>query len=322
MEDDGHPDRNRGDLPAALPNLLPAKALERLPKWAQSHVVLGLDLRGGSHLLLAVDSATVKKGMAENLRNDVRNVLHKAQIHYSDLMVRGDDVDVRINDASELSRALSKLQELSEQRSGLLGARGQNPIDVANLGGNFVRVALTQGAVAARVHDAQQRSIEIVERRVNELGTVEPTVQSEGSDRILVEVPGLQDPGRLSSLLGKTGKLTFQLVDLSMTPYEALRQQMPPDSEVLYDNKLSPPLPYLVEKRVALSGEDLVDAQPAFDQRSGQPIVSFRLDSKGARRFAEVTRDNVGRPFAIVLDNQVVSAPVIREPITIDRERF
>ena len=159
-----------------------------------------------------------------------------------------------------------------------------------------------------------QQSVEIVERRVNELGTVEPTVESEGTDRILVEVPGLQDPTRLKELLGKTAKLTFQLVDLSEDPTQALQGQIPADSEILYD-KHTPPIPYLVKKSIAVSGADLVDAQPAFDRRSGAPIVTFRFNSVGARHFAEVTRDNVGKPFAIVLDNEVISAPVIREPI-------
>jgi preprotein translocase subunit SecD len=129
---------------------------------------------------------------------------------------------------------------------------------------------------------------------------------------VLVQVPGLQDPARLKELLGKTAKLTFRMVDLSATPDPG---RVPPDSELLYGTKAENNQPYLIEKRVVVSGEDLTDAQPGFDQRTSEPIVTFRFNSNGARRFAQATQENVGRPFAIVLDNEVISAPVIREPI-------
>jgi preprotein translocase subunit SecD len=151
---------------------------------------------------------------------------------------------------------------------------------------------------------------------VNELGTVEPSIQRQGLDRVLVQVPGLQDPSRLKELLGKTAKLTFRMVDLSTTPEQAQQQgRVPPDSEILPGSKSENRQPYLIEKRVVVSGEDLTDAQPGFDQRSSEPIVSFRFNTSGGRKFAQATQENVGRPFAIVLDNEVISAPVIREPI-------
>jgi preprotein translocase subunit SecD len=150
------------------------------------------------------------------------------------------------------------------------------------------------------------------------MGTVEPLIQREGIDRILVQVPGLQDPTRLKELLGKTAKLTFRLVDTSMTAEQALQTRPPPDSEILYSQEKpgQPKVPYLIEKSVLVSGDDLVDAQATFSQRTSEPIVTFRFNSNGARKFATVTQANVGRPFAIVLDNEVISAPVIREPIT------
>ncbi len=160
-----------------------------------------------------------------------------------------------------------------------------------------------------------EQSIQIVERRVNELGTVEPSIQRQGVDRILVQVPGLQDPSRLKELLGKTAKLTFRLVDQTTPIDQALQGNVPPDSELLKSTKAENNQPYVIEKRVVVSGEDLTDAQPGFDQRNGEPIVSFRFNNNGARRFATVTQENVGKPFAIVLDNEVISAPVIREPI-------
>ena len=141
---------------------------------------------------------------------------------------------------------------------------------------------------------------------------VEPTIQREGADRILVQVPGLQDPSRLKEILGKTAKLDFRMVDQSMTPQQASATHVPADSEILDGERGEK---FLIEKRVLVSGADLVDAQPGFDQRSSEPIVSFRFNSSGARKFAEATQQNVGKPFAIVLDNKVISAPVIREPI-------
>jgi preprotein translocase subunit SecD len=175
---------------------------------------------------------------------------------------------------------------------------------------------VTEAAMNDRIRQSVDQSIQIIERRVNELGTVEPSIQRQGADRILVQVPGLQDPSRLKEILGKTAKLTFRLVDQSINPQEAVQSgRIPPDSELLYEGRGGQRVPILVEKRIMVSGEDLTDAQPGFDQRTSEPIVSFRFNTNGARRFAQVTQENVGRPFAIVLDNEVISAPVIREPI-------
>ena len=164
------------------------------------------------------------------------------------------------------------------------------------------------------IRQSVEQSIQIIERRVNELGTVEPLIQRQGTDRILVQVPGLQDPTRLKELLGKTAKLDFRMVDVSMPAEQAAQGRVPPDDEILYSTT-QPKTPYLVEKRILVSGGDLTDAQPGFDQRTSEPIVSFRFNTSGARKFAQVTQENVGKPFAIILDNQVISAPVIREPI-------
>ena len=166
-----------------------------------------------------------------------------------------------------------------------------------------------------RIRQAVDQSIQIVERRVNELGTVEPLIQRQGADRILVQVPGLQDPARLKDLLGKTAKLTFRMVDQTVSPEQTQSGGVPPDSEVLRGTKKEGGELYVIEKRVVVSGEDLTDSQPGFDQRTSEPIVTFRFNNNGSRRFGQATQENVGRPFAIVLDNEVISAPVIREPI-------
>jgi preprotein translocase subunit SecD len=140
-------------------------------------------------------------------------------------------------------------------------------------------------------------------------------IQRQGTDRILVQVPGLQDPTRLKELLGRTAKMEFRMVDTTVSPDQAQQGRVPPESEVLMSST-PPKIPYVVKKQVLVSGGDLTDAQPGFDQRTGEPIVSFRFNTSGARKFAQATTENVGQPFAIILDNEVISAPVIREPIT------
>ena len=295
----------------AVPNFFPESTVKHWPSWAQRHVVLGLDLQGGSHLLLEVDSAAVRKEQLQSIDDDVLRVLRQARIPFTGRAVRGNAVEVHITRDTDLDTALAKLRELSQPLTGFLGSTGARNIDVTNNGGT-ITLTPTDPAVVERVRQSVDQSIQIIERRVNELGLVEPTIQREGVDRILVQVPGLQDPSRLKEMLGKTAKLDFRMVDLTMTPEQA-QESHPSESEVLDGEQ--PGQKYLIEKRVLVSGADLTDAQPGFDQRTSEPIVSFRFNSTGARKFAEATQANVGKPFAIVLDNKVISAPVIREPI-------
>jgi protein-export membrane protein SecD len=174
-----------------------------------------------------------------------------------------------------------------------------------------------------RMGSAIQASIETIRRRVDAFGTTEPSIQREGRDRVLVQVPGISDVERLKKLIGETGKLEFKLVDPSANAVQvAETKQIPPGDELVYSAgapKGSPegtaPIPYVLKSQVLVSGASLVDAQPGFDSRSGEPVVTFRFDAAGATRFGKVTQENVGLPFAIVLDNKVISAPVIREPI-------
>ncbi len=295
----------------AVPNFFSERTVRNWPNWAQRHVVLGLDLQGGSHLLLEVDTNAVRKERLQSLADDVLRVLRQARIPFTGRAVVGNTVQVHITRPSDVDNALAKLRELSQPLSGLAGASGQRSVDVSASGG-LITLAPTDAALNERIRQAVDQSIQIIERRVNELGLVEPTIQREGLDRILVQVPGLQDPSRLKEILGKTAKLDFRMVDLSMSPQQAEETHPPPDSELLDGPGGTK---YLVEKRVLVSGGDLVDAQPGFDQRTSEPIVTFRFNSAGARRFAEATQANVGKPFAIVLDNKVIEAPVIREPI-------
>lgn len=298
----------------AVPNFLPEKMVQSWPKWAQRHVVLGLDLQGGSHILLEVDTKAVRKEMLETLRDDMRRVLRDARIGYTGLVVRGNSAEVRIREGASADQAQTKLATLSQPLGGLLGGTGGRNIDVTAEAGGLIRLTLSDPAIIERVRQSVEQSIQIIERRVNELGTVEPLIQRQGTDRILVQVPGLQDPTRLKQLLGKTAKLDFRMVDTGASPEQAVQGRTPPEDDLLYSAS-QPKTPYLVEKRILVSGGDLTDAQPGFDQRTNEPIVSFRFNTAGARKFAQVTQENVGKPFAIVLDNEVISAPVIREPI-------
>jgi preprotein translocase subunit SecD len=298
----------------AVPNFFSEATVKTWPKWAQRHIVLGLDLQGGSHILLEVDSNSVKKDKLEQVRDDVRRTLRDAKLGYTGLAVRNETVEVRVKD-TDLTNALAKLRELSQPLGGILGSSGQRSVDVSDAGGGLIRLTVPPAAITERIRQSVEQSIQIVERRINELGTVEPLIQRQGVDRILVQVPGLQDPTHLKELLGKTAKLDFRMVDSTISPEQAAQGRVPPDSEILMSAS-SPKIPYVIKKQVLVSGADLTDAQPGFDQRSGEAIVSFRFNTSGARKFAQATLENVGQPFAIVLDNEVISAPVIREPIT------
>jgi preprotein translocase subunit SecD len=295
----------------AVPNFFPERMVKTWPSWAQRHIVLGLDLQGGSSLLLQVDTNAVRKEQLQATYDDVLRVLREARIPFTGRAIRGNGVEVHITRDTDVDNAVSKLGGLSQQMSGILATTGQRTLDVANTS-NTITLTPSDPAVVERVRQAVDQSIEIIQRRINGIGLVEPTIQREGTDRILVQVPGLQDPSELLKVLGQTAKLDFRMVDMSMTPEQA-QDAHPQDSEILPgENGTS----YLVEKRVLVSGADLTDAQPSFDQQTGQPVVTFRFNSSGGRKFADVTSNNVGKPFAIVLDNKVISAPVIQTPIT------
>jgi preprotein translocase subunit SecD len=296
----------------AVPNFFPESRVKTWPLWAQRHLVLGLDLQGGSYLLLEVDSNYIKKEKLDQIRDDVRRVLRENRIVYTGLVARNDAVEVRISKDTDQPVALGKLRDLSQPLGGLLGSNGQRSLEVADAGNGTIRLTVPPAAVTERIRQTIEQSIQIVEKRVNELGTVEPVIQRQGTDRILVQVPGLQDPTRLKELLGKTAKMEFRMVDESVPPDAVAKGTIPADDELLPEvggQKLA------LKKQVLVSGGDLSDAQTAFDQRSGEPVVSFKFNSSGARKFAQATTEGVGQRFAIVLDNQVISAPVIREPI-------
>jgi preprotein translocase subunit SecD len=298
----------------AVPNLFPAATVQTWPAWAQRHIVLGLDLQGGSHILLEVDKNDVRQQKLQALEDEVRSVLREARVGLAGApAIRGNAVEVRIR-ASDLQQGLVKLRALSQPMGGLLVASGQQSLDIENSGGGLVRLTVTEAAISERTRQVIEQSIQVIEKRLNEFGLVEPSIQRQGIDRILLQVPGIDNPQEIIDGL-RPAKLTFRLVDMSMTAEQAMQGRPPAESEILYGPKAEGAHPYLLDKRVIVDGRDLTDAQPGFDQHTSEPIVTFKFNSPGARKFAQVTQDNVGRPFAIVLDNEVISAPVIREPI-------
>ena len=300
----------------ASPNLLPASMLASLPDWMpQRQLTLGLDLQGGSHILLQIDRQDLANERLEGARDEIRTSLRDARIGYTGLTGTGNYVQVRIREPEQVDAAKEALEDLTQPISaGLFAANSVTEMQLSEPEPGLLRFALTEQGLDYRVSSALTQSIEVVSRRVNELGTTEPVIQRQGYDRILVQVPGLQDPQRLKDILGQTAKLTFQMVDQSMPVEEAISGRPPAGSTVMYSTE-EPKVPYLIESRVIVSGENLVDAQATFDQRTNEPVVSFRFDNRGATRFGQATQQNVGRLFAIILDNEVISAPQIREPI-------
>jgi len=300
----------------SLPNAIPQSVRNNIPLLGRlTPMVLGLDLQGGSHLLLEVDRTDLENQMAKQLIGDIRQALREQKIRYSGLGRSGDGVNVRITGAADQDRALTELQKLSQPVSiGIFGNGGMSREFDVTREGDVVTFRFTPGGLESKISRAIQQSLEILGKRINASGMTEPTIQRQGADRILIQVPGLQDPGRLKQLLGQTAKLQFRL--LCDAQPQAADQRPPPDcEEVAMKENAQQKMWVQTASSATVEGEDLSDAQPSFDSRSNEPIVNFRFNQKGALRFGRLTQENVGRPFAIVLDNVVVSAPVINEPI-------
>lgn len=298
----------------ALPNVLPADLQAKLREWNLRPITLGLDLQGGSNVLLEVDRADLLESLSRQLSSDVRNTMRDAKVGYSGLTRADNAVRVRVTKPEDVDKAEAALRELlNPLDSGMFGAGGSvNLFDLARDGQQFTFTFSSQG-LDAKIALAVSQSLKIVENRVNALGTSEPVIQQQGKDRIVVQLPGIQNPDQVKDVIGRTAKLTFQL--LCEAQPTAQNQNPPPECQSfpLTDNP-DQQLWVQSSSRALVDGGDLVDARGAFDQ-SNNPVVSFRFNTRGAERFAKLTRDNVGRPFAIVLDEKVVSYPNINEPI-------
>jgi preprotein translocase subunit SecD len=284
-------------LPNALSDTQKSWVQIHVPGWLPSKTVnLGLDLRGGSHLLLEADTKVVIAERVQSMVDAARTELRKQNIGYTDLGAAGNGIVFKLREKAKDRDATYKIVHGLEQKS---------DVDISSDG--TVHVVLTEAGVNDINTQVINQSIEIVRRRIDESGTKEPMIQRQGADRIVVQLPGIDDPEHVKELLGKTAKMSFRLLDENSVDGRAGpgAQKMP--------MKDKPGMSLVVSKRVMISGDMLVDSQPTFERDA--PVVSFRFNSIGSKKFCDVTRDNVGKPFAIVLDDEIISAPVIRDAI-------
>lgn len=287
----------------ALPNVLGKQTVEwmqaNLPSFLPVQTVnLGLDLRGGSHLLLEVEADAVIEEKLQSVLDEARGVFRKEKLNYLNPTLKDGVVSFKFTDDAQADKAKELIRVLDHTLS-------------SSFNDGLLSIQMSEDAIRDRKRLAMDQSIEIVRRRIDETGTREPSIQRQGDNRILVQLPGVDDPGRIKKLLGQTAKLSFRLVDENASMDAGAR--VPPGMERLPSTEEAGRT-WVVQKRVMVSGDTLVDAQPSF--QTGEAVVSFKFDTRGARLFGDATRANVGRLFAIVLDNKVISAPVIREPIT------
>lgn len=289
---------------AAVPNFITAKKRDNIYGEDVSTMKLGLDLQGGSQLLLQVDFEHYLKDQLELYLNDVRKELRKNRLFYSSMKILKDAKSIQ--KITFKPKDKSKLEEIKKVVKSVI-----TQIDF-DFNGEKVTLKYNDTILQNLQKSVLEKSIEIVRRRVDETGTREPIIQMQGDDKILLQVPGLENPEELKRLLGKTAKMTFHLMDES-DPYAVSSNKVKIGVELIPDNDPESSQVYKVKRRVELSGDMLIDSQPAFDQ--GQPVVSFKFNSTGGKKFAKVTSENVGKPFAIVLDGKVITAPRINGAI-------
>jgi protein-export membrane protein SecD len=300
----------------ALPNILPADIQKPLAQRTMLRpMTLGLDLQGGSNVLLEIDRSDLINKILEQLPGDIRGTLRQARIAYKGINRFANGVSVRLSSAPDMDKARQLLNNLNPPLDQGLFSTGTSvrlfSISEQDLQFTFT---LSDKGIDHQIRRAIQQSLKIVERRINSLGTTEPTIQQQGSNRIMVQVPGIQDPEQVKRVVGQTAKLTFQLV--CETQATTSTDKPPPDCKALpLKERQGSNLWVQTSSRATVDGADLTDAQGGFDSRNNEPIVNFRFNQKGAREFGRLTAENVGKPFAIILDDVVVSYPNINEPI-------
>lgn len=276
----------------AAPNFLDGKSSKTIN--------LGLDLRGGSYLLLEVDFNKYVAEQLELMVDDMRSSLRKERIGYTGLGSGDDNISLKLRNISDTEKAKEIISDIARD------------IEIEMESDGKINISFLETYIEELKRNVIGQSIEIVRRRVDETGTREPIIQRQGDLRILLQVPGLDNPENLKNLLGKTAKMTFHLMDEN-NPFPSDIRRAPPGEKLLSGDGEESNRKYLIKRKVMLSGDYLVDSRATFDQ--GRPVVSFRFNTQGGRKFAQITKDNVGKPFAIVLDNKVISAPVIQGPI-------
>lgn len=287
----------------ALPNFLPESVINNVPKSMQSWfkpVTLGLDLQGGSYLLMEVDTNDLVKEKLNGLADLTRSALREGKVRFSGLRVEDGALLFKVLNAGELNTA----REIVRKQETL-------PLTIETDGTGVIAV-YTPEAIETMKRQAVTQSVDIVRRRIDELGTKEPQIQQQGSDRIVIQLPGVQDPSEIKALMGKTAKLSFHLVDESTNAMMAGMGKISADSMLVNGDETGP---IVLKRSVVVGGESLEDSRGSYDEK-GNPAVSFSFKATGAKKFANATRENVGGRLAIVLDGKVISAPTINTPIT------
>jgi preprotein translocase subunit SecD len=294
----------------SIPSFFPKAQTETWPAAFSQRFNLGLDLAGGSHLMLEADTADVAKVRLEGMEDTVRTQMRtaKPRIEIGDISLQGGQLSFMVRDASRLDSAV----ELMRAQTQGAGMTGQRDWDVNVVDGSRIVIRPTKAGLDKAVDDIMNTARDVVARRLDPDGTKEVSVVRQGTNRIVVQVPGVEDPEALKALIGKTAKLEFKLVDMNANPNEVAQGRAPVGSQVLPQVEGGF---IAVKRQVMVSGDQLIDATQGYDQQTNEPVINIRFDSQGARRFARVTQENTGKPFAIILDNQVLSAPNINEPI-------
>lgn len=292
----------------AIPSFVPEAQVAKWPAFVPSaQINLGLDLAGGSHLLLEGDTSDVAKQRLDQIEDIMRSELRRAKIEVGDMSTAGGRLSFLVRDPARIDA----VREIANNQTQPVAMTGQRTFNISVVDGTRMVLTPTQAGIAEALDNAMKTAREVVYNRVDPEGTKEVTVVRQGKDRILVQVPGLQDPEGLKALLGKTARLEFKMVDLTAGPDQVAQGRAPVGSEVL---PMADGGRIAVLRRAMVNGDQLVDAQQTFNENN-QPVVSIRFDGRGSKAFARVTQQNVNKPFAIVLDDVVLSAPNIQEPI-------
>ncbi|WP_118857806.1 protein translocase subunit SecD [Sphingomonas mesophila] len=295
----------------AIPSMVPKSQVDQWPGWVPSpRISLGLDLAGGSQLLLEADVADAARQRLQAKEEEVTTELRRGQprIAIGDVSTSGGKLSFMVRDPTQLDAAVERLRALSQPA----GLTGQRDWDVQVIDSTRIVMTPTKQGAATALKDSMTVARDVVRRRVDPSGTKEVTVVNQGQRRILVAVPGVEDPDALKALIGQTARLEFKLVDLDATPDDIAAGRAPPGSQLLPMADGTGRI--AVKRRAMVSGDQLINATQSFDQ-DGNAVVSITFNNAGARRFGRVTQENVNKPFAIILDDKVLSAPNINEPI-------
>ncbi|MES2493870.1 MAG: protein translocase subunit SecD [Pseudomonadota bacterium] len=300
-------------IAAALPSVAAVAGFRWPAGLPRPEVNLGLDLAGGSHILLEANPDQVRRQRLEAMDEDVRQRLRQTapDVRIGDISTKDGTVTFIVEDPTQIDKAREAILPLTS------GAQltGQRDWDIRMFDGNRIVLTPTKAGIAQAVTQAMDTATEVVRKRIDALGTREPTIIRQGSDRIVVQVPGLKDPSALKALLGQTAKLEFKLVDIAAGAADVAQGIAPPGSEIVPFADPQDGTVIAVKRLGGIKGDQLTNAQQTNDSRDNQPVVSITFDQAGGAKFAKLTTENVGRPFAIILDGKVLSAPNINEPI-------